>query len=148
MNVVHEEVKKLVDKELAAATEKFGLHHSNHEKMAVIAEEFEECAEAVEDMRQMLQMAWGRTRDNVDGYMMDDAYGRIYNAAVDVATEAIQAAAMAQKAIAGQESGKRWQVSSDGYYPYCPICGAQPDKMTRYCAECGAKLGDESNEID
>lgn len=36
----------------------------------------------------------------------------------------------------------RWIVSSDGYYPYCPICGAQPDKKTRFCAECGAKLGE------
>ena len=33
-----------------------------------------------------------------------------------------------------------WVISSDGYYPYCSECGAQPREMTKYCAECGRRM--------
>ena len=107
MNVIDGDIKAAVDKELQAATERFGLHHSNHEKMAVIAEEFEECEEALAKLRQSVHCAWSRTRDNCDSDMMDDAYGRIYDAAVKLAIEACQTAAMADKEI------KRMEEESD-----------------------------------
>ena len=36
----------------------------------------------------------------------------------------------------------KWEISSDGYYPYCKKCNARPEngKMTKYCPSCGAKL--------
>ena len=36
----------------------------------------------------------------------------------------------------------RWEISSDGYYPYCKKCNARPEngKMTKYCPYCSAKL--------
>lgn len=36
----------------------------------------------------------------------------------------------------------RWEISSDGYYPYCKKCNARPEngKMTKYCPSCGAKM--------
>ena len=36
----------------------------------------------------------------------------------------------------------RWEISSDGYYPYCNKCNARPEngKMTKYCPSCGAKM--------
>ena len=36
-----------------------------------------------------------------------------------------------------------WVISSDGYYPYCSECGAQPREMTKYCAECGRRMRGE-----
>ena len=146
MNVIHEDVEKLVEKELAAATERFGLHHSSHEKMAVIVEEYEECAEAVEDMRQMMQMAWARTRDNVDGYMMDDAYGRIYDAAVRTAIEAIQVAAMCRKEI-GTDKPKATKGTAstgiNGQIAYiCNACGGHVGRDDRFCMDCGAYFGE------
>lgn len=33
-----------------------------------------------------------------------------------------------------------WVISSNGYYPYCSECGAQPREMTKYCAECGRRM--------
>lgn len=43
----------------------------------------------------------------------------------------------------------KWIVSSDGYYPYCSNCGARPQKMTKFCAECGCKMRKAVNdEID
>ena len=37
----------------------------------------------------------------------------------------------------------KWEICVDGYYPYCPICGQEPPSghMTRYCPNCGARLG-------
>lgn len=39
----------------------------------------------------------------------------------------------------------KWLISSDGYYPYCSECGKEPKsrEMTKYCAECGAKMDKE-----
>jgi NADH pyrophosphatase NudC (nudix superfamily) len=38
-----------------------------------------------------------------------------------------------------------WKINSDGYYPYCSNCKAEPKnkEMTRYCAECGALMDGE-----
>ena len=39
-----------------------------------------------------------------------------------------------------------WEISCDGYYPYCKRCGYEPpyasgrDMRTQYCPECGAKM--------
>lgn len=36
----------------------------------------------------------------------------------------------------------RWEINSDGYYPYCSNCKAEPKsgKMTETCPNCGAKM--------
>ena len=38
----------------------------------------------------------------------------------------------------------KWQICVDGYYPYCPICNAEPPSghMTRHCPNCGTRLKD------
>lgn len=35
-----------------------------------------------------------------------------------------------------------WEISSDGYYPYCSNCKNEPKskEMTNYCPNCGAKM--------
>lgn len=35
-----------------------------------------------------------------------------------------------------------WDISCDGYYPYCTKCFSEPRgrKITPYCGECGAKM--------
>lgn len=142
MNVVHEDVKQCVENELQHAVSVFGLHHSWHEKAAVVGEELEESCEEMENLVDSMKFAWKQTRGNETDYIKEQAYNGVYDAAVRLAIEAIQVAAMAKKPVATQEADAKWQVSSDGYYPYCPICGAQPDKKTRFCAECGAKLGE------
>ena len=49
----------------------------------------------------------------------------------------------------GYEDGKndavtygKWEINSDGYYPYCSVCGEEPEngKMTNYCPNCGARM--------
>ena len=36
----------------------------------------------------------------------------------------------------------RWQISCDGWYPYCPVCGAEPPgrEMTPFCPMCRADM--------
>ena len=36
----------------------------------------------------------------------------------------------------------RWEISSDGYYPYCVNCHTEPPGrvLSPYCPNCGAKM--------
>lgn len=36
----------------------------------------------------------------------------------------------------------KWEINSDGYYPYCSHCKNEPEngKMTKWCSECGARM--------
>lgn len=37
----------------------------------------------------------------------------------------------------------KWEICSDGYYPYCPKCMKEPPSgiMTKYCPNCGELMG-------
>lgn len=98
MNVVREDVEKLVDKELEAATERFGLHHSWHEKYAVIKEEFDEAQDELNEILFDLKVMWKNVKRNDTDYA-DDISEDMYNAAIRLACEAIQVAAMCKKEI-------------------------------------------------
>lgn len=36
----------------------------------------------------------------------------------------------------------KWEINSDGYYPYCSHCKTEPKNgvMSKRCPECGAKM--------
>lgn len=42
----------------------------------------------------------------------------------------------------------KWEISSDGYYPYCSECGEEPKggNMTKFCPNCGVKMERAANE--
>lgn len=41
----------------------------------------------------------------------------------------------------------KWEISSDGYYPYCSHCKTEPENgvMSKYCPECGATMDGGNN---
>lgn len=40
------------------------------------------------------------------------------------------------------ERTAHWDISCDGYYPYCSACRKEPPgrEMSAYCPNCGAKM--------
>lgn len=41
-----------------------------------------------------------------------------------------------------EERTAHWDISCDGYYPYCSACRKEPPgrEMSRYCPNCGYKM--------
>lgn len=101
MNAVKEDIEKLVQKELAAANEKFPLFASNHEGYAVIKEEIEEAEECIYNVSVALKEVWKNTKSN---FGIDYNVEALKSEAINGAIELIQVAAMAQKFIDSAES--------------------------------------------
>lgn len=97
MNVAKEHVVGLVAMELQYAKENHEDFHSLHEGYAVMLEEIEECRDELQIIQSLNSDLWETVKD-------DDAIGAKANmdeieaAAVRLASEAIQVAAMARKA--------------------------------------------------
>lgn len=148
MNVIEEQITKAIDDELAAATERFGLHHSWHEKYAVMLEEMEELEEEVMWAKEYLTSVWFGVKHNQEDYA-EANIPDVYEHAVKAACEAIQVAAMAKKEIAEQDdrrptATKHTAMSgSNGYITYtCGVCGKHVGRDVRYCGNCGAYFGE------
>lgn len=103
MNVVENDVRILVDKELAAANERFPQFHSQHEGYAVILEELEETKESLCNMELTLKQAWGHIKDNRSARFELVLAGLV---AQNAACEAIQVAAMCRKFMEMEEEKK------------------------------------------
>lgn len=97
-------IEKLAEMEKQDANRKFPLFHSMHEGYAVLLEEVEEAREALTRTEISLSALWAHIRDNNAGRALEFA-GRIREHALDLAVEAVQAAAMAQKFIDSAEKG-------------------------------------------
>lgn len=91
-------IEKLAEMEKQDANRKFPLFHSMHEGYAVLLEEVEEAREALTRTEISLSALWAHIRDNNAGRAPEFA-GRVREHALDLAVEAVQAAAMAQKLI-------------------------------------------------
>ena len=94
MNVVENDVRVLVGKELAAANERFPQFHSAHEGYAVIKEEVDELKEYTDLINNRMIYLWARVRFNNS---CEELVSRIYDDAINAACEAIQVAAMCKK---------------------------------------------------
>lgn len=94
MNAVENEVRELIEKELAAANERFPQFRSAHEGYAVLLEEVDEANDEMQQLHGHMEVLWLRIKQNL---RMLDNTERIYDSAVYLACEAIQIAAMARK---------------------------------------------------
>lgn len=98
-DVVKRDLYKLVDKELEAANKKFPLFNGNHEAFAVILEEAEETKEEATNLEILLNNFWIGVKENHEPEAVHEELTAIYKTCIDLATEAIQTAAMARKGI-------------------------------------------------
>lgn len=102
VNAIENDIRALVDKELASANERFPQFHSTHEGYAVVLEEADELKEVVNRINDRMIYLWARVRFNND---CKELVSRIYEDAVNAACEAIQVAAMCRKFL--EMEGKR-----------------------------------------
>lgn len=97
MNVAKEHVIGLVAMELQHARENHEDFHSLHEGYSVMLEEIEECRDELQIIQSLNSDLWQAVKDdNAAGAKME--MDEIEEAAVRLASEAIQVAAMARKA--------------------------------------------------
>ena len=95
-------VEKLAEMEKRDANRNFPLFSSMHEGYAVLLEEAEEARESLNLAEGNLSMLWAHVRDNNAARALEFA-GRVREHALDLAVEAVLAAAMAQKFIDSME---------------------------------------------
>lgn len=98
-DVVKRDLYGLIDKELEAANQKFPLFNSNHETFAVLLEETEEAKEETGNLDILMNNFWIGVKENHDPEVVHEELTAIYKTAIDLATEAVQVAAMARKGI-------------------------------------------------
>ena len=103
MNAVENQVRQLVEVELAAANERFPQFHSTHEGYAVILEEMEETKDQLAAAERFLSYAWDRVKNDTKAREQVD-YVKLF--AINAACEAIQVAAMCQKFLGMEEEKK------------------------------------------
>ena len=100
MNAVENDIRALVDKELAAANERVPQFHSQHEGYAVIQEEVDELKEDMDRITCRITSLRARVRFNNS---CEELVSRIYDDAINAACEAIQVAAMCKKFLEMEE---------------------------------------------
>lgn len=152
MNVVREDVEQCVENELQHAVSVFGLHHSWHEKYAVMLEELQELKEEVNLAEAEIDSVWFGIRHNLPEYA-EDRIHYVYERAAQAACEAIQVAAMAKKEIEKpKEIAEPAELDDHGLYSghdpvrvfRCTNCGndfvAGIHPHPLYCPRCGEKF--------
>lgn len=104
MNAVKSDVEKLVQKELVSANQRFPMFRSDHEGAAVIFEEVEEAKDELKSIKSVFEELWYTVKSNEDN---EPWVSRIKEYSINLACEAIQVAAMAQKFIDSQKEREK-----------------------------------------
>lgn len=114
MNVISNDIKALVSKELTAASEKHPLFASLHEAYAVICEEVDEAREECNEVEKFMALAWKQVRKDNPKLTLEHI-SRVKDAAIRLAAEAVQVAAMCEKAAMSDQKTTEpdWDGSGD-----------------------------------
>lgn len=103
MQELIEAVQKLSDEELERANKKFPMFHSQHEAYGVIKEEIKETEAEYEKINDNIESFFYVVMKDSGAFQEKDRLVRLKQHAMLCAYEAIQVAAMAQKAIDSME---------------------------------------------
>ena len=104
MNAVKSNVENIVQKELESANQRFPMFRSDHEGAAVICEEIEEAEHELKEMQFEFKEMWRSVKLNIGGIPFCEA---VLKRSLNLACEAIQVAAMAQKFIDSQKESEK-----------------------------------------
>ena len=107
MNAVKQDVEKLAQKELESANQRFPMFRSDHEGAAVICEEIQEAEYELECIKDRFQELWRSVKCDMSSEWISKINTVIMNRSVNLACEAIQVAAMAQKFIDSQKEREK-----------------------------------------
>lgn len=99
MEELKAEITRIADMELETAIDKWGLNHSDHESAGVLREEIDEAKDELSMIEYHFTQLWKEVKR--DGEVDDkrNLYNGIFTAAINMACEAVQVAAMARKGI-------------------------------------------------
>ena len=100
MHEIRSGVENLVQKELESANKRFPMFRSDHGGAAVIFEEMQEVENELKNAQEYFKALWESVKQNVDAKWCAES---VKIASVNLACEAIQVAAMAQKFIDSQK---------------------------------------------
>ena len=84
--------------------------------------------------RKVIKMTHKRVIGMIDEYLLEPH---------SIHSEWVEALRVCRKALLSSgERHSKWEISFDGYYPYCLECGYKPDidKLTDYCPGCGCRM--------
>lgn len=95
MNKLKDDVSKLISEELKRANNQYPHFHSAHEAMAVMFEEYQEMIDDLRMVEDQFEVLWNQTKN--DENAKDEAL-LMLDYSVCMIAEAIQLAAMVQKA--------------------------------------------------
>lgn len=112
MNVINDDIKAAIQKELQGANERFPLFASLHEAYAVISEESDEALDDMKHFSDMFMLFWRAVKQNNDRVAID-CITRAKHAAENLAIEACQVAAMCEKAIQSNEAKEAARNGND-----------------------------------
>lgn len=124
MNVISEDVKGLIFKEMNNANRHFPLFHSQHEGYAIIKEEIEEVMDALNVLLEVFAESWTGIKQNKAVFTEIQT---VKSLAENVACEAIQVAAMCDKydlSLAGENVDRCiecGEIIPEGRQ-VCPMC--------------------------
>ena len=118
MDVIKNEIKEAVEKELTAACERFPMFASLHEGVAVIFEEYQEASEALTAVQRYLELTWRQIRGNNKTLTLNHLT-RVKTAAEHLAIEACQVAAMCEKAIQSANNPVNVKDIEDKHWSEC-----------------------------
>lgn len=90
-------IEELVQQELKEANETYPQFHSDHEAIAVIAEEYDECKDELQKIERQISAMWVEIKENRSN---EFTLKCMKKAAINLVREAIQVAAMCEKGLA------------------------------------------------
>jgi hypothetical protein len=104
LNVIQDDIRDAIEKELCGANERFPLFASLHEAIAVIAEERDEAAAELDRLKMLFDCAWEHIKKDGQADALH-CITMMKFTAESLAIEACQVAAMCEKAI---QSASGW----------------------------------------